>query len=128
MKHEINHLHERCLRMVFSGKTSSFKKYLEKNKSVPIHIGNLQILATEFWQESKDLVPTTFGEFFSKQSVQYDLRHASEFYVSNVKSTSDITKSLSYLGPNIWNLLPKEHKEISRSSEACAFEKTTTKW
>ena len=60
MKHEINHLHERCLRM-FSGKTSSFKKYLEKKKSVPIHIRNLQILATEFLQESKDLVPTTFG-------------------------------------------------------------------
>ena len=128
MNHEINHLHERCLRMVFSDKTSSFKIYLEKNKSVPIHIRNLQILATGFLSESEDLVSTTFGDFFSKQSFQYDLRHASEFYVRNVKSTSDITKSLSYLGPNIWNLLPKEHKEISRSSEACAFEKTTTKW
>ena len=128
MNHEINHLHERCLRMVFSDKTSSFKIYLEKNKSVPIHIRNLQILATGFLQESEDLVSTTFGDFFSKQSFQYELRHASEFYVRNVKSTSDITKSLSYLGPNIWNLLPKEHKEISRSSEACAFEKTTTKW
>ena len=128
MNHEINHLHERCLRMVFSDKTSSFKIYLEKNKSVPIHIRNLQILATGFLKESEDLVSTTFGDLFSKQSFQYDLRHASEFYVRNVKSTSDITKSLSYLGPNIWNLLPKEHKEISRSSEACAFEKTTTKW
>ena len=35
----------------------------------------------------KDLTPTFFSEIFSKQSVQYNLRHASEFTVPNVKSS-----------------------------------------
>ena len=48
MNNKINHLHERCLRIVYSDKTSSFEKRLETDRSVPIHIRNLQILATEF--------------------------------------------------------------------------------
>ena len=70
-----------------SDKTSSFGKLLEIDRSVPIHIRNLQMLAAGVSKESKDLAPTTFSEVFSKQSVQYNLRHASEFSVPNVKST-----------------------------------------
>ena len=63
---------------MYSDKTSSFEKVLE-TQSVPIHIKNLQILATEIFKVNKDLAPTIFSEFFSKRSVQYKLRHASEF-------------------------------------------------
>ena len=87
MNNKINHLHERCLRIVCSDKTSSFEKSLETDRSVPIHIRNLQILVTEFFKESKDLSPTNFNEIFSKRNVQYNLCHASEFSVPNVKST-----------------------------------------
>ena len=125
MNNKINHLHERCLCIVYSDKTSSFEKLLETDKSVPIHIRNLQILATEFFKESKGLVPTIFSEVFSKRSVQYNLRHASEFSVSNVKSTFHGTESLSYLGPNIWDLVPKELKELSSLS---AFKNAIKKW
>ena len=77
---------------------------------MPIHIRNLQILATEFFKESKDLVPTIFSEIFSKQSVQYNLHHTSEFSVPNVKSNFHGTESLSYLGPKMWVLVPKKLK------------------
>ena len=63
------------------------KRFLETDRSVPIHIRNLQIIVTEFFKESKDLAPTNFNEFFSKQNIQYDLRHAFEFFVSNLKSS-----------------------------------------
>ena len=99
MINKINHLHERCLRIVYSDKTSSFEKLLETDRSVPIHIRNLLILATEFFKEGKDLAPAIFSEVFSKRSVQYNLRHTSEFSVPNVKSTFHGTESLSYLGP-----------------------------
>ena len=88
MNNKTNHLHERCLRTVCSDKTSSFET--ETDRSVPIHISNLQILATEFFKESKDLAPTIFSEIFSERSVQYNLRYASEFSVPNVKSTFQI--------------------------------------
>ena len=112
---KINHLHERCLRIVYSDETSSFEKHLETDRSVPIHIRNLQILATEFLKESKDLAPTVFSEVFSKRSFRYNLRHASEFSVPNIKSTFHGTESLSYLGPKSWNLVPKELKELSQA-------------
>ena len=60
MNNKINHLHERCLRIVYRDKTS-FEKLLETDRSVPIHIRNLQIPATEFLKESKDLAPTIFS-------------------------------------------------------------------
>ena len=87
MNHKINHLQERCLRKVCSDKTSSFVRLLETDRSVPIHIRNMQILAAGLSKESKDLAPTIFSEIFSKRSVQYNLRHASEFSVPNAKIT-----------------------------------------
>ena len=107
-------MHKRCLRIVYSDKTSSFEKLLGKDRPVPIHIRNLQILATEFFKESKYLAPTIFSEMFSKRSVQYNLRHASEFSVPNVKSNFHGKESLSYLGPKIWDLV----FESSWSSQA----------
>ena len=72
----------------------------------------------------KDLTPTFFSEIFSKQSVQYNLRHASEFTVQTWKALFMI-KSFSYQRPKIWDLVPKELKELSSSS---AFENAIKKW
>ena len=87
MNKKINHLQERYLRIVCSDRTSSFGKLLETERSVPIHIRNLQTLAAGFSTETKDLAYTIFSAIFSKRSVQYNLRHASEFSVPNLKST-----------------------------------------
>ena len=46
INNKINYLRERCLLMVYSDKITSFKKLLETDRSVPIHIRNSQILAT----------------------------------------------------------------------------------
>ena len=110
---------------MYSDKTSSFKKLLETDRSVLIHIRNLQILATEIFKESKDLAPTILSEIFSKRSVQYNLRHASDFSVPNVKSTFHGTESLSYVGSKIWDLVSKELKELSSLN---AFKKALKKW
>ena len=95
MSNKINRLHERCLRIVYSDKTSSFEKLL------PIHIRNLQILATEFFKKSKDLAPTIFSDILSKRSAQYKSHHASEFSVPKLERTFHGTESLSYRGPKI---------------------------
>ena len=112
MNNKINHLHERCPRKMCSDKTSSSEILLETDRSVPIHIRNLEILATEVFKESKDLAATIFSEIFSKRNVQYNLHYAFELSVPNVKSTFHGTESLPYLGPKIWDLVPKELKEF----------------
>ena len=87
MNNKINHLEERCLGIVCNDKTLFFGKHLKTDRSVAIHIRNLQVLAAGLSKQSKDLAPTIFREFFPKRSVQYNLRHTSEFSVQNVNST-----------------------------------------
>ena len=118
-------MHDRFLLIVYSDKKSTFEKLLETDRSLLIHTKNLQILATEFFKETKDLTSTIFSEIFSKRCVHYNLRHASKFSVPNVKSTFPGIKSLSNVGPKIWDLVPKELKELSNLS---AFKKAIEKW
>ena len=116
-------MHERCQRIVYSDETPSFEKLLETDRSVPIHIRNLQILATDFFKESKDLAPTIFNEVFSKRSVQYNLRHASEFCSKREKQIPWYRKFVLSRAKN-WDLVPKELKELSSLS---AFKKAIKK-
>ena len=44
---KIKHLHERCLRLIYSDKKSSYENLLEKDNSVSIHHKNIQALAIE---------------------------------------------------------------------------------
>ena len=60
----INHSHERCLRIVYSDKTSSFEKLLEKDGSVTIHTRDLQALATEMFKVYKNLSPAIIADLF----------------------------------------------------------------
>ena len=43
----MNMLHERCLRIIYNDKQSSFTEFLNKDRSVSIHIRNIQRLAIE---------------------------------------------------------------------------------
>ena len=47
MNNKINRLHERCMRLIYGDKMSSFEELLEQDKSVSIHTRNLQMLTTE---------------------------------------------------------------------------------
>ena len=50
-----NRLHERCLRIIYFDKQSSFKELLERDGSVSIHQRNLQFLATQMYKVRKYL-------------------------------------------------------------------------
>ena len=61
---KINHLHERCLRLIYNDKKSSFKDLLQKDGSVSIHYRNLRTFAVEFFKVFKGLCPAIFAEAF----------------------------------------------------------------
>ena len=85
MNYKTNHLHGRCLSIVRSDKTPSFKKHLETDRSVPIYISLQQGFSkkVKIW-----LLPVSIKFFQNEVS-----------YVPNVKTTFYGTESLSYLGP-----------------------------
>ena len=61
---KINRCHERCSRIVYNDKRSSFNALLEKDGSASIHERNIKILATEMLKVSKNLVPPQMHEIF----------------------------------------------------------------
>ena len=86
MNNKINRLHERCMRLIYGDKTSSFEELLEQDKSVPIHTRSLQMLATEMLKVYRGISPPIFSELFCRRDICHNLRSNSNFEVQNVKS------------------------------------------
>ena len=123
---KINRLHERCLRIIYNDKQSSFIKLLEKDNSVSIHQRNLQILAIEMFRVSNGLSPVLMNDIFKLRGEQtYNLRKLSQFYRPKVNSVYSGTESAPFLGPIIWDLVPNELKDIGNLA---AFKKAIKKW
>ena len=72
INNKINRLHERCLCVLYGDKSSSFEKLLEQDKSVTIHIKNLQILATEMFKVYRNIFPSIFSEIFHQRGNNYN--------------------------------------------------------
>ena len=103
---KINRLHERCLRVIYSDKQSSFETLLGKDGSVSVHNQNLQILATEMCKIKNDLAPLIVT-------------------ISPIRTVYHGSESITFLGPKIWNILP-ERLENTNSVEA--FKLQIKKW
>ena len=106
---KINRLHERCLRLIYNEKKSSFKDLLEKDGSVSIHHRNLRTLAVELLKVFKDLRPVIFAEVFPvRQQSQYNMRNYSYFAMPLAKTVNHGLESLSYIGSKlrtVYNLI-----------------------
>ena len=112
-KRKIDRLHERCLRIIYNDKQSSFKELLEKDSSVSIHERNVQILATEMYKVSNNFSPPHMNGIIEVRNKHpYNLRRNSQFFRPLVKSVYHRTRSLSYLGLKVWDILPNIYKNI----------------
>ena len=98
---KINRLHEKCLRIVYSNKNSSFQQLLDKDGSVTMHKRNLQVLATEIFNVYRNLSPNTVAEIFRIRQNNYNLRHSSFFSIPYVKTVYHGSESLSNFGPKM---------------------------
>ena len=106
---KINMLHERCSRIIYNDKQSSFTELLNKDSSVSIHIKNIQKLAIEMFKSYKGLSPPIMDNMFKLRTENpYSLRQVFEFSRPIAKTVYHGTESLSYLGPKIWDILPEK--------------------
>ena len=125
LNNKINRLHERCLRIIYNDKHSSFHDLLEKDRSVSVHSRNLQLLAIEMFTVSKRICPSLFSNIFnSRPPSSYNLRQNSEFRTPLVNSVYNGTESISFLGPKIWDMVPQNIKEKESIGEFKAAIKT----
>ena len=86
VNNKINRLHERCLRIVYSDKTSSSEKLLEKDGSFTLHTRNSQTLETEMFKVYKNLSPAIIANLFHVRQNNYNLRHVPilQYLMSNL--------------------------------------------
>ena len=99
--------------IIYNDKQTSFKELLEQDSSVSIHERNVHILATEMHKGSNNFSRPHMNEIFEVRNEHpYNLRKNSQFFGSLVKSVYHGTESLSYLGPKVWDILPKTYKNI----------------
>ena len=68
---EINHIHERSLRIVYRDYNSSFKDLLKKDNSVCIHHRNIQSLAVEIFKVKENLSNTVMSVIFPARVLNY---------------------------------------------------------
>ena len=63
LNNRINKLHERCLRIIYNNKVSSFEDLLELDRSVSVHTRNLQTLLLKCLRYLKILRLKSFQTF-----------------------------------------------------------------
>ena len=115
---KINRLHERCLRLIYNDKKSSFKDLLQKDRFVSIHHIHLRTLAVDLFKVFKRFSPVIFAEAFPvKQQSQYNMRNYSYFVMPRDKTINHGLESLSYTGSNFWDSIPSHMKEIDSINE-----------
>ena len=88
--------------MVYNDKKTNFNELLVKDSSVSIHHQNLQKLAVEMFEVSRDLSPEIVDESFQyRKQIAYELRQRPQFQISSVLSVFRGTERLKFLGPKI---------------------------
>ena len=116
IEHRINHLHERCLRLVYSDNTSSFEELLSRSNSVTFHHKSLQLLAVELYKRKNNL-SDQLKKVFLHDPKKIPSRHESYFKSRSIRTVFSGAESLSYLGPKIWDIVPSTLKEIATLKE-----------
>ena len=64
LNNEINHIHERALRITYNDKSSSYREQLTKDRSVTIHHRNIRALAIEIYKVMLGNFPPLLNEVF----------------------------------------------------------------
>ena len=124
LSNKINRVHERCLRIIYKDKTSTFKELLEKDNSFSIHYRNIQAFAMEMYKVANGMSPEIMNEIFQlREKSHYNLRYTSEFIIPPIHSVYHGSESASYLGLKIWELIPPVIRQIFSG-----FKKAIKKW
>ena len=66
---KIGNRHERCLRLIYSDKKSSFEEFLEKDGSVSVHRRNIQAHITEMYQVKSGYKTRIFSDLFNQREI-----------------------------------------------------------
>ena len=95
---ETDRLYERCLRLIYDDKKSSFEELMEIDSSVSIHDKNLRALSIEIYKVYHGISPTIINEIFTlRLHNPYNLRNWTDLDVPKVRTINHSPESVTYL-------------------------------
>ena len=125
LSNALNNIHERALRLIYNDHEKSFNSILTENNLKTIHQKNLESLAIEIYKFQNGLSPPIMNDiFFSRQNI-YNLRKFQELSTSTKNTVNFGTETISYRGPQLWNLIPDN---IKSEPTLELFKKKIRKW
>ena len=110
VNNEINHLHERSLRIIYKDNYSSYADLLAKDKSFTIHQRNIQSLAIELFKVKRNLSNVIMSNILKTRAPNYSLRSQTDFVRDCVNAWRYGLNPLSYFAPKVWDMIPSEKK------------------
>ena len=129
---KINALHYRALKIVYRDDDSTFESLLEKDNSHTVHNKNIHTLAIEMFKCKSGISPIFMNEIFvlnqnlDRDNVSSRTRSKQTFYnYKNPRSTKYGLDAIRNLGPQIWNILPTEIKNLDTIKK---FKSEIKKW
>ena len=108
----LNSIHERALRLIYNDYELPFGKILEGNKQKSIHQKNIESLAIEIYKFQAGLTPPIMCDLFVTRENNYNLRYFQELESSLKRTVNFGTETISYRGPQIWNLIPERLRAL----------------
>ena len=110
LNNALNNIHERALRLIYNNHEKSFNSILTESNLKTIHQKNLQFFAIEIYRFQNGLSLSIMNDiFFSRQNI-YNLRKFQELSTSTKSTVNFGTKTISYRGPQLRNLIPDNIK------------------
>ena len=110
LNNKINRIHERALRITYKDKSSTFQELLEKDSSISIYYRNIQKLAIEIYKVLHGFSSPILNDIFVPVSRPYTFHRNYKLQRRRVNSVTYGSESVSFLGPNIWDLIPSDIK------------------
>ena len=101
-----NSIHERALRLIYNDYELPFDGILEDNKQKAYIQKNIKSLAIEIYKFQAGLTPPIMSDLFvTRGENNYNLRNFQETESSLKRTVKFGTETISYRGPQIWNLI-----------------------
>ena len=113
----INNLHERALRIAYNDNELTFEDLLKKDNSVSIHHKNIRLLGIELYKVKNNQSNRLMSEIFNLRNIDYNLRSQINFKQGPVNTVNNGLKSLRYLAPKIWDIIPLEIRNAGSLTE-----------
>ena len=125
LNNALNSIHERALRLIYNDYELPFDRVLDDNKQKSMHQKNIESLAIEIYKSQAGLTPPIMSDLFVTRENNYNLGNFQELESSLRGTVKFGTETISYRGPQIWNLIPERLRTLETLNK---FKKEIKKW